>query len=118
MSFPTILNDQTYSFSETDGSPDNQTASSENVFKKDPGIAGLVLKASGDPVAKVPVLIYDASHKLVFSTATDQDGWYQWEYKYTGKATTFTVKLGGLYTGHEETVTIKSNGYVAVNFTV
>ncbi len=118
LSFPTILNDQTYLFSETDGSPDSQTASSENVFKKDPGIAGLVLKPSGDPAAKVPVYIYDASHKLVFSTATDQDGWYQWEYKYTGKATTFTVKLGGLYAGNAQTVTIKSNGYVTVNFTV
>jgi hypothetical protein len=116
LGFPTIVNDQTYLFEETDGSPDKQTASSENVFKKDPGIAGLVEKASGDPVANVPVYIYDSSNHLVFKGLTDQDGWYQWEYKYTGKAATFTVKLGSPYTGHQETATIKSNGFALVNF--
>jgi hypothetical protein len=117
LGFPTILNDQTYLFEENDGSStDKQTASSENVFKKDPGIAGLVLKANNEPAVKVPVYIYDSSNKLVFSTVTDQDGWYYWEYKYTGKATTFTVKLGAPYTSHHETVTIKSNGFVTANF--
>jgi len=47
---------------------------------------------------------------------TDQDGWYQWQFKYTGKATTFTVTLPAY--GVSKSVTIKSNAFVFVNFSV
>src|SRR2546425_2602684 len=113
---PTVLDDQTYSFSETDGSPDNQVASSTNAFKKDPGIAGLVQKANTELVANVPVTIYDSAGKAIYTTRTDADGWYLWEYKYNGKATTFTVKLGSPYAS-QQTVTMKSNAFVLVSFT-
>jgi len=53
---------------------------------------------------------------------TDADGWYMWQYKYTGKAATFTVKmtppLPYAQTTQSQSVTLKSNGYVVVNFTV
>ena len=89
---------------------------SENSFKRDPGIAGLVLHAAtSDPAVGAKVQIYDASNKLVASLTTDQDGWYMWQHKYTGKAATFTVKLPdfGL-----QSVTLKSNGFVIASFTV
>ncbi len=46
----------------------------------------------------------------------DENGWYLWNYKYTGKATTFTVKLPAY--GQSKSVTLKSNGFVIANFTV
>ena len=114
---PTIHDGQAYTFSETDGSPDSQVAHSTNAFKKDPGIGGLVQRANLELVPNVPLGIYDSTGKLVYSTATDRDGWYYWEYKYTGKATSFTVKLGAPYAGKQQTVWIKSNGYALANFT-
>jgi hypothetical protein len=114
---PTIHDGEKYEFSEKDGTEDSQVAHSTNVFKKDPGIGGLVQTASLELVPQVPVRIYDSSGKLVYSGTTDQDGWFMWEYKYTGKATTFTVKLGAPYAGKEQKVAIKSNGYALANFT-
>jgi len=91
------------------------TVQSENAFKRDPGIAGLVkLNASNDPVPNVRVQIYDSSNKLVATAYTDQDGWYMWQYKYTGKAATFTVSLPAY--GLAQTATLKSNGFVLASF--
>jgi len=105
---------QSYTFSMSDGTTDSQTASSRNVFKKDPGIAGLVRKNGIDPVANVKVVIKgDGQTQTLY---TDQDGWYQWQFKYTGKATTFTVTLPAY--GVSKSVTIKSNAFVFVNFSV
>jgi hypothetical protein len=47
---------------------------------------------------------------------TDADGWYFWEFKYTGKETTFTVKLGAPYSTVQKTVPLKSNGYAVASF--
>jgi len=53
---------------------------------------------------------------------TDEDGVYLLVYKHTGKAATFTVKmtppLPYAQTTQSQSVTLKSNGYVVVNFTV
>ena len=106
---------QAYTF--TDSTPGGDVTQSENVFKKDPGIAGLVLKSgSNDPVPNVTVQIYDASNKLQATLTTDQDGWYMWQYKYTGKAATFTVKLPAY--AQSQTVTLKSNGFATASFTL
>src|SRR5262249_58447761 len=46
---PSIVYNQTYAFSDTAGGGD--TTQSENVFKKNPGVGGLVVKnATADPV--------------------------------------------------------------------
>jgi hypothetical protein len=89
------------------------TVQSENVFKKDPGIGGLVTQGE-NPVVGVTVNIYDSSNNLLGTAVTDSDGWYIWTYKYTGKAATFIVKLAG--TSLSQTVTLKSNGFLVVNF--
>jgi hypothetical protein len=101
---------QTYTFSEKDGSTDSQTASTRNVFKADPGIAGLVRAGGVTPVANAKVVIQGGGQNVTLYT--DQDGWYQWQYKYTGKATTFTITTSG----QTQTVTMKSNAFVIVNF--
>ncbi len=41
-----------------------------------------------------------------------------WSYKYTGKATSFTVKLPAYPAVPAQTVTLKSNGYLSVPFTL
>ena len=68
-----------------------------------------VVRCSTSPVDPLPT-------KLVATVYTDQDGWYQWAYKYTGKAATFTVKLAAY--GASQSVTLKSNGFLVVSFTV
>jgi len=114
-----IPDKQCYSFSDSVGmlTLASDTVQSENSFKRDPGIAGLVkLNASSDPVPNVSVQIYDSSNKLVATTSTDQDGWYMWQYKYTGKAATFMVSLPAY--GLAQNVTLKSNGFVLATFTL
>jgi hypothetical protein len=116
-SSPTSLNSLTnYTFGTSLGSYWNKTIQNFNVFKKDPGIGGLVLRAgSGDPVHNVNVEIYQGTKKAGTAT-TDEDGWYMWVYKYTGKAVEFTVKLPAY--SLTQSVTLKSNGYGIVNFTI
>ncbi|MGE3521427.1 MAG: DUF4215 domain-containing protein [Candidatus Dadabacteria bacterium] len=87
----------------------------KNVFKRAPGIGGLVLEADGDPAANVKVQIYQGT-KLMKTVYTDDDGWYMWQFKYTGKATTFTVTLPDY--GLSKNLTLKSNGYIIVSFTL
>jgi len=98
-----------------DSIPGGDVAQSENVFKRDPGIAGLVMQSgTNEPIPNVKVQIYDASNKLATTVYTDQDGWYMWQYKYTGKAATFTVKLPSY--NQATSVTLKSNGFVIATF--
>ena len=108
-----IPDKQSYVFSDSTG---NDTVQSENTFKRDPGIGGLVVQSSTtNPLPNVKVQIYDSSNKLLATVYTDQDGWYMWQYKYTGKAATFTVKLPNY--NLVQNVTLKSNGFVLVYFT-
>src|SRR5262249_45285659 len=100
-----IPNLQPYSFS--DSIFGSLSVSSENVFKRDPGIGGLVQNASSNPVPNVKVDIYDSSNTPITTVYTDQDGWYMWQYKYTGKAATFAVKLPSH--GLQQNVTPKTN---------
>src|SRR5439155_22029980 len=101
----TIQDCSSYTFSQNNGTLTSQTVSNRNVFKRDPGIAGLVLNSAGTPVANATVTIYQGTKPLA-TVYTDQDGWYQWPYKYTGKATTFTLKLPTYSVS--QTVTLKS----------
>ena len=92
------------------------TVESFNEFKKNPGIGSLALKTTcGDAVPFTTIEYWQGSKKLG-TQATDEDGWSMWLYKYTGKATTFTVKLPAY--GLSKSVTMKSNGYVSVGFSV
>ncbi|MBI3933272.1 MAG: hypothetical protein HY316_01185 [Acidobacteria bacterium] len=112
-----INNNTGYTFGFGNANSGFITVYNENVFKNDPGIGGLVTKAgTGDPATNVQVQIYDSKNALRATVYSDADGWYMWAYKYTGKAATFTVKLP-VY-NLSQTVTLKSNGYLVVNFVV
>ncbi len=116
-----IPDKQSYSFSEAGG--DIASITSINSFKKDPGIGGLVLNANGDPAKNAKVQIFQGTSKTPAATVyTDEDGWYMWQYKWTGKAVSFAIKmtppLPYKQTTQSQTVTLKANGYLVVNFTV
>lgn len=117
-----IPNLQTYSFAQTASGTNGihlsttVTVENENVFKKDPGIAGLVRDQNGTPVPGVVVQIYDSTGHLLATVFTDKDGWYMWSYKYTGKPTTFTVSLPSF--GQSQSLALKSNGFAIANFTL
>jgi hypothetical protein len=109
-----IPDKQSYTFTESDGTTSSATVQSENVFKKDPGIGGLVLRSTGDPVSNVQVTV--AGDGKTATVYTDQDGWYMWQYKYTGKATTFNITLPAYKLS--QSVAVKSNAFVVASFTV
>jgi hypothetical protein len=117
-SWPNILDDTTYDFSVADALGCHDSITNVNVFKHDPGIGGLVLDSDGNPMAGVTVQIYSGtkvtSKSLVATLTTDEDGWYMWNYKYTGKPASFTIVANG----QTQTVTLKANGFLVVNFGV
>jgi hypothetical protein len=106
-----------------DGPIGSDTVRNTNVFKRDPGFGGLVLDMEGYPVKGVKVQVYLGTTTTCIGTVyTDEDGWYMLNYKHTGKATTFTVKMGvtigeTTYTKWES-VTVKANGFAVVNWIV
>jgi hypothetical protein len=67
----------------------------------------------GDVVAGTQVQVLSGG-RLLSTVTTDEDGWYMYAYKYTGKATYFTVRLPAF--GLSQTVTMKANGFAVVNF--
>jgi len=107
---------QPYYFGDSTGNGDE--VYSENVFKRIAGIGGLVLADNGDPAPNIAVEIYDPHGMPITTVLTDQDGWYVLQYKHTGKASLYTVTLPDLLPAYDltQTVTLKSNGYVNVDF--
>lgn len=81
-----------------------------------------MLNSKGDPVKNAKVQIFLGTSKTATATVyTDEDGWYMWQYKWTGKAASFVVKmippLPYKQTTQSQTVTLKANGYLVINFT-
>ena len=46
-----------------------------NVFKRDPGFAGMINDGNQNPAADVKVKVYKPDGKLITTVFTDQDGW-------------------------------------------
>jgi len=82
----------------------------------DPSFAGILTDNSGNPVQGVKAQIYGPDGKLLDTVYTDKDGWYMYNYKYTGKPATFKVELPDH--GLEQSVTVKANSFAVVNFTI
>ncbi len=114
----TIANNGLYTFSSSGTVTDTQTIQNNNVFKRDPGVAGLVTDSSGTPIAGVKVTIKDSRGSVLATLTTDSDGYYQWTYKYTGKPSTFTATVTIGTKTYSQSFTIKSNAFVWVSFTI
>jgi hypothetical protein len=111
----TITDPQTYAFSYSNGSNGLTNPKSINQFKKNPGVNGLTLQtATGNPKSGVKVELWSPANKLLLSYTTDVDGFYMLNYKHTGKAADYAVKLPAF--GLTKKVTLKANGYAIVLF--
>ena len=113
-----ITEGQSYTFTLSEyysGFSDSVSVTSKNVFKKDPGIAGVVTDLSGTPLSGKTVKIHEGDTPKSTVT-TDSKGYYQYVFTYKGKPTTFTIKLPEYNV--QKSVTIKSNKLVIVNFAV
>ncbi|MFX0200112.1 MAG: LamG-like jellyroll fold domain-containing protein, partial [Candidatus Hodarchaeota archaeon] len=82
-----ISNYESYQFFYSDDTDeiDTEEIQNINVFKHDPGFAGLVLDGSDTPVSGVKVEIYDPDGCLLTTVFTDEDGFYFFYYKHKGK---------------------------------
>ncbi|MEM2130862.1 MAG: carboxypeptidase-like regulatory domain-containing protein [Candidatus Bathyarchaeia archaeon] len=113
-----ITNGGSYAFSYAtfDGSTetqiDTQTIKNENVFKRDPGFAGIVTDSSGNPIQGVEVKIYGPDGKLLATVCTDEDGWYFFNYKHTGKEATYRIVCNGI----SIPVKLKANQLAQIDF--
>lgn len=114
----TNVNDgTTYTFSVTGSLTSSQVLYNSNVFKNDPGFAGLVLDSNGNPVQGAQIVIKDSSGHALGTVYTDQDGWYNFYYKYTGRATIFYVTAAYGDWSSTQAVTLKANQLAQVIFT-
>jgi hypothetical protein len=87
-----IPDDATYSFSVSASSlTETQTVMSENVFKGDRVIVGIITDQMGGPLADIPVSLFDSGGNLVAMAFTDADGFVGFHPHMSGKST-FTVE--------------------------
>jgi hypothetical protein len=111
-----ILEPQNYIFSFTSGAvTDTETAQSVNEFKKVAGFLGLVTGDCPDGYEGVEIDIYKVGvEQPIGTTLTDEDGYYLFPYKHTGKAAKYVIKVPefGLF----QEVTLKSNGFIIADF--
>jgi hypothetical protein len=90
---------------------------SENSFKKTPGVGGMALTTSdGTPVFGAVLKLYGPKGNYIGMAQTDEDGWYFFSYKHTGKAATFTVTMPSF--GLTKQLLLKANAMGIVNFDV
>jgi hypothetical protein len=115
-----ISNPQSYSFSVGNAVTDSTSVISCNDFKKTPGTAGIVQNSlSLNPVPNATAVLKDSTGKVLGTGVTDNDGWYMINYKWTGKAATFTVTMtppAGLGKAQTQTITLKANGFIEADF--
>ena len=108
-----ILDLHSYDFTVTDtDEADAQTIQNGNVFKRDPGFAGFVFDADGEPVAGATLTITDPNGEVFATVETNDDGFYFYYYKHTGKEQTWTLSAGG----QVASVALKANKLVQTDF--
>src|SRR5439155_13706508 len=108
---------QPYTFSVSGAANASATVSSFNAFKNNPGTGGLAQSQTTTfSVPGATAALKDAKGNLLGAGTTDQDGWYLFNYKATGKATTYYLTLTPPGSGAAQTraFTLKANGYVEV----
>jgi len=102
------------------------TPSSYNEFKKFAGFLGFVTKSSsggGNPIVGASVKIYGPTGALLSTQTTDVDGYYMFAYKHTAKSAQYRLVLvkdvaRGIVNDMTVYVTVKANGFAAVNYEV
>ncbi len=116
-----IPNGSAHSFEVSGAQNDTDVVYNCNAFKNNPGVAGLVLtSASGDPLPGGNVtLVKNSNGQQVGAATSDEDGFYQINYKHTGPPSPYTVTLD--LSGNDPIsveVTLKGNGFAHVDFLI
>jgi hypothetical protein len=113
-----IPNGASYTFSVSANSlTDSQIVTSQNTFKQDPGIAGILTDQFGNPIAGATVSLYDSQGSLVSITFTDKDGYFAFSFNLAHKST-FTVQFSlPNGTSFSQTLTVKPNHVAILDIT-
>jgi hypothetical protein len=116
----TIHGYEVYNFARTVGSDTSTTdPSSYNEIKKFAGFLGIVTDAdSEEPLESVTIKIYSPTNALLATLSTDEDGYYMFEYKHKAKSATYKIVASSGTWSEIVDVTIKANGFAAVDFEV
>jgi len=116
-----VPNNESYTFSVGGVAFSSATVSSYNAFKKNPGVGGVAQnQVTTFSVPGSTVQLKDSKGTVLVTGVTDQDGWYMLNYKASGKSATYYITLtppAGSGTPQTKSITLKSNGYVEVDFT-
>ena len=73
-------------------------------------------KTTGNALANAQVVIYSPLGKVLVALCIDKDGYDMYPYKHKAKSGTYTVKL--LDYNKSTAVTVKANGFAAIDFVV
>jgi hypothetical protein len=95
---------------------DDHTIVNINIFKKDPGFAGVVTDCYENPKLGVQVEIIDPVGEILATVETDEDGFYFFYYKHTGKGAMYIVRLPDY--DIEQEVYLKANRFVEVDLQI
>ena len=124
-----IPNYAKYKFVSTETNSNKNTAQSEiieseNEFKKIAGFGGVVKDTIGeDPIPNAKITITGPGVPAGAFAITDPNGYYQYVFKYTGKSTSFAIKLESsssplVYGSMTQYQNAKSNSYLITNFII
>jgi hypothetical protein len=114
-----ILDCADYTFSHDNGLMSfSDTVQNMNVFRRLVGVVGSVFNAEsgGGALGAQVDLIRRSTGDIVASAIPDEDGYYTVDYKHTGKAALYSVKLAGHSVRQD--ITLKANSGVVVDFLV
>jgi len=100
------------------GAIDVESVQNVNVFKRNPGFAGIIRDSgSEDPIQGAKVEIYKPDGSKLATLYTDEDGFYYYSYKHTGKAAQYTITASATnYQSQTITLTVKANQFVLFCF--
>lgn len=115
----TILNLQDYIFAVMGDLVGSDTIQNNNIFKNDPGFSGMVLDLGDDgfdPVQGATMTFYSSKGNILGTATTDEDGYYFYFYKHTGKEAEFKVTLDYESEHQEQYVWLKANKVAPLDF--
>ena len=115
----TINNGGIYAFSVSGAATGTDSICNMNVFKKNPGVAGVnQVTTSRNPVPGSTITLRNAAGAQVGTAVADGDGFYQINYKHVGKALNYTIKCVSGTWMQTKTISLKANAFFEVDFDV
>jgi len=120
-----ILDNDEYTFATSCGEETccEDTVRNQNVFKRNPGVVGSVSRTipvfdttALEPLPGSTVTLRNPAGTLVGTATADEDGFYQINYKHTGKAATYTLRVVTIRGTQTLKITLKANALYEADF--